>query len=376
MKRIGILTFWNIPNYGSFLQAYALRNVIEKNIENTKVDQIAYLDEIHFNQYYGLVPKGYSHAIINPRFYKKFIKRLLNVKEIMQQKKKFCSYYQGIENTGKLTKTELEITSFDTIILGSDIIWDYSISFFNHDVYLFGNELNADRIISYAASFGTVKCGDDYPEYVKNGIMRQSAISVRDENSANIVMSIVGKKPEVVIDPTFLWDFKNDQNIKTEKKYEKYIVVYGSVFLQKLVMEAQLYAKQHDLKLICLDSLDDIFSWCDLTIKQKDMTPYEWCTFFKNAEIVFTCTYHGLMFGLIFNKRIVFSPTKFILDKASSFIHYLELENVLVNYEEFKKKADWIWDYSIINSRLEELKTKSLNYLKQAIRQEGNNNEY
>ena len=29
MKIIGILTYWNIPNYGAFLQAYALQQVVQ-----------------------------------------------------------------------------------------------------------------------------------------------------------------------------------------------------------------------------------------------------------------------------------------------------------------------------------------------------------
>ena len=27
---IGILTFWNVPNYGAFMQAYALQKVLEE----------------------------------------------------------------------------------------------------------------------------------------------------------------------------------------------------------------------------------------------------------------------------------------------------------------------------------------------------------
>ena len=43
-------------------------------------------------------------------------------------------------------------------------------------------------------------------------------ISVRDENSADIVELITGKRPLVVLDPAWIWDFNNDRNIITPKE--------------------------------------------------------------------------------------------------------------------------------------------------------------
>ena len=66
-------------------------------------------------------------------------------------------YYKDyIPCTKGFTKAALCKQPFDCVVLGSDIIWDYSIKFFNNDEYLFGNNLRAANVISYAASFGTV----------------------------------------------------------------------------------------------------------------------------------------------------------------------------------------------------------------------------
>ena len=66
-------------------------------------------------------------------------------------------------------------------------IWDYSFAFFDNDPYLFGNGLKAKKKVAYACSFGTVSNHDKHPEYVIDGIKGLDYISVRDENSADIV---------------------------------------------------------------------------------------------------------------------------------------------------------------------------------------------
>ena len=46
---IGIQTFWNVPNYGTFAQAYALQKVLQDINKDKDVRQIAHLDQHHFN---------------------------------------------------------------------------------------------------------------------------------------------------------------------------------------------------------------------------------------------------------------------------------------------------------------------------------------
>ena len=38
-------------------------------------------------------------------------------------------------------------------------------------------------------------------------------ITVRDGNSADMVELITGERPEIVLDPVWLWDFNKDNNI-------------------------------------------------------------------------------------------------------------------------------------------------------------------
>lgn len=367
MKRIGIVTFWGVPNYGTFLQAYALRNVVQNLFPDSRVEVVPYLAEPHYKTYYRIRTISCRYKFLRPKFYFSVIKSLLNLSSNKKKEDKFLKYYESLSFSKRINKVELKKRHYDVVILGSDIIWDFSIDFFGNDRFLFGLDINADKKIAYAASFGTVRYGIAIPEYADEGINELSAISVRESNSQKIVESLTGKEPCIVADPTFLYDFEKDKNILLENKYGDYIVVYGSAMGAELIKGCIEYAKTHSLKIICLDSLEDKFDWCDINIKQKDLTPFEWLSMFKHAKIIFTCTFHGLLFGLIFKKPIVFNPLQFILDKAESFIDYLELRLPLIDAKTFIEKVEWNWDYKKIDMKIEELKAASIQYIKDNV---------
>lgn len=328
MKKIGILSSWSVPNYGSFWQMYALQQAAADLCPEAEVRQIAYLHRTHYGMYYDLFWKPNGHWPVSRYFYKCLFQRMAHYDEL-KETRKFLSYYDAIPHTEPLQGDDLKRFHFDAVILGSDIIWDYSIEAFGHDPFLFGVGLDSGTVISYAPSFGTVKKDRTPPDYVVQGLKRLKHISVRDQNSADLVKQYTGREAEVVIDPTFLIDFERIPQIYRREE-KPYIVVYGSHFSEALIQGAADYAKAHGLKLICLDSGCDRFDWCDEVIPQKDLDPFAWVSYFKYADSIFTCTYHGLMFGLIFRKPLIFSPTQFILDKASSLIRYLELQEPLV----------------------------------------------
>ena len=366
--KIGILTTWHVPNYGAFMQAYALQKVISEMCSGDEVVQIAYLNKTHYDVYYSPFYAPHRLFLINPRFYRDFFRRLKYWPK-MKQLRAFFDYFAMIPHTRHLNEQTICEEQFDIVVLGSDIIWDYTQISFGRDEFVFGNHLQARKVIAYAPSFGTVKAERIPPAYVVEGLNNMNAISVRDENSAQLVKKYTGKDALVVLDPTLLMDADDDKFVKPDM--EDYIVVYGSSFTPELIRGAREYADKHDLKLVCLDSLDDTFDWCDVNVSQEGLTPFAWCGYFKHAKAIFTCTYHGLLFGLIFQKRLIFSPTQFILDKASSLIDYLDLRDVLVEMKGFAEKADWDWDYSKIQPKFAVMKEKSLAYLKESLKADG-----
>ncbi len=367
MKTVGILTHWSIPNFGAFLQAYALRNVVEGMFPGCDVKQIAYMNKIHSGMYYSLcVPGMFRLWPINPNFYKDVFCRLLHRREIYELRH-FIDYYDGmIPHTMHFNEKNIKSAEFDCLILGSDILWDYSIPFFGHDRHVFGHDIKSKSSFSYAASFGMVKRGDTYPDYVVEGIRRLDAISVRDDNSRQIVNDITGKNATVVLDPTFLWDFKNDVNIK-EPDIQKYIVVYGNVTNQSDIYDIIQIKEKHKIPVVNLGSKKDKAEWADISICENEITPFEWCGYIKNAELIITSTFHGLVFGLIYEKRIAFIATDFMRSKATSMIESVGLKEILLDEPSIRKQLDYEWNYDVINNRIEDLRIVSIDYIRSSM---------
>ena len=96
---------------------------------------------------------------------------------------------------------------WDTVITGSDAIWEYSIGEFGDDVHLIGNRLKCNKLIAYAASFGNMNIGDTFPVFVKSGLEKYNAISVRDQSSYDIICNQLQRnvKCPIVLDPTLLY---------------------------------------------------------------------------------------------------------------------------------------------------------------------------
>lgn len=359
---IGILSFWDVPNYGTFMQAYALQRVIQKLYPNRAVKQIAHLDEKHQAFYYSRLPQC---SPLKKYFYKDLVDR--NSGKTKKRRKLFTDSYRKIAHTEAMDGEALAQASFKTVVLGSDIVWDYSFECFNHDPFLFGCGFRAEQIISYAASFGTVASEEKHPEYVISGIREMDHISVRDKNSAKIVETITGRTPDLVLDPTWLWDFSTDTNI-ISPPYENYMVVYGQDFTDEFIRQIIDYAKEKKLKIVCLDCNNDHYDWCDVVIRQHELSPFAWIGYFRDAQVVATSTFHGLTFSLIFNKVFAFCKTDFILAKAGEFLKEIGLyEKFVSDHVTVKDMLDGDWNYDKINEIIAQQRHISLSYLKQAI---------
>ncbi len=368
--KVGIITHWNVPNYGTFFQAYSLRNTISVLFPEAQVELVDYIKPIHIRMYYSFEVHELFHLwIINPRFYLDIIHRLHNYK-VIKGRRYFKEYYDNyIAHSNKNSEMSIEKEDYDVIVLGSDILWDYSVGFFGKDPVMFGLNTTRNNKISYAASFGRVKRNYEHPQYVIDGVKQLNHISVRDENSALIVEDITGKKPEVVLDPVFLWDFRCDDNISEPCNTENYMVVYGTDFSETQIMDAKRYSKDNGLRIISIEGDKGCNSWADDECEIKEMTPFQWAGYLKNSDVVMTCTYHGLIFSLIYNKKLFFNATSFMRVKAESMLNRYGLQSVLLRNKSFTEQVNSDWDkiYNSFNIAIQEDRYESIGYLNRAL---------
>ena len=365
---IGILTFWNVPNYGTFAQAYALQKTLQAVAQQGDVRQIAHLDIHHYNFYYDLKAYYRDYKPWSRTFWRSFF--MANGENNCNSDKQttFFAAYDTIPHTVNIDKKNVGKVRFNKIFLGSDIVWDYTIEPFNNDKMLFGETFNTREVNSYAASFGTVKNDTPMPTYVEEGIKGMRHVSVRDENSADLVEKITGKRPPVVLDPVWLWDFNHDDNIQLPED-ENYILVYGQDFTEGFIQNLIAFAKSREMKIVALDCNADNYTWCDKLIKQQDLSPYLWIGYFKKASIVATSTFHGITFGMLFKKKIAFCKTDFIIAKIGAFLKEVGLYELFDNPNDVEKMLTYQWDYKQVDEVIERQRSVSLEFIKKACEQ-------
>ncbi len=356
--KIGILTFWGVPNYGAFAQAYALNRVLKDNFNNAEVKHIAYLHPMHKNLYFPQkkpVLNSYRR-LLSPKYYLEWVKYSRNSEVRYPQ---FNKDWNTIDHEIVKNEKTLEHTFYDVVVTGSDAIWEYSVPEFGDDIHLVGNKLNCDKLVSYAASFGDMNSEDEFKPFIREGLNKYDSISVRDQNSKDIVNKLIDRDDvQVVLDPTLVWDFKNDTDIP-ESRYKDYILVYGNDFTDELIKDVKSYARENGLMVIGAGIAPD---WCD--VRLTDIGPREWIGLFKNAEFTVTCTFHGLMFSINFEKKVVFNQIGYVKNRSTTLLQQLGLYELYKDGTDFKTVLNYEWDYKVINERLHDMRKESLEFIK------------
>ena len=236
--KIGILTFHEGINHGGFFQAYSLLMAVKSLGHDAEI--INYKNKIH---------------------YEKEKKAFLGVRVLIRRPWRYVSNFKKIKNFRRAQKSQMILSpkkvalqkekltkQYDIIIIGSDIVWNYQWDFLGNDPIYFGHGLNTDKLVAYAPSIGTIDT-EILPEYVITGIPKIKSIGVRDEKTALLVKKILGNKPAIVLDPTFLFlPFGKEEDIK----YKDYLLIYGNEFNQIQIQKIRAFSIANCLKIISI----------------------------------------------------------------------------------------------------------------------------
>lgn len=367
MKNVATITFHASYNYGSNLQAYALQEYIKKLCNNDCIYQIINLRNSKQKEVYEL-PFGKLDI-------KSIIKSLIlwNYKE--QLKKKEINFEKFI--TTKLNKTEgyqsleelkMQKFNFDYYISGSDQLWNLKTYDFDWAYYL--EFVNKVTKISYAASFGPQKRGwsEQEKSRVKTNLKQYKYISVREEGSCDIVFELTNKKPSINIDPTMLLTKKEWYNIVSKKRLinKDYILLYDLKENRCVYEVAKKLSRKLNLPVIV--TKPNKYDFFYKVEKHYDCGPLEFLNLVKNAELVLSTSFHGIVFSVLFNKLF------FAIDgdkdlRINTLLKKTRLEDRVINFSNIEKQCEDIFDIDFTNAEkvLIEERKKSETYLKMAL---------
>ncbi len=346
-----ILTFQCAHNYGAALQCYALKYYLSGIIDNVYV--------IPFKP--REIWKTYS---INP-FYdslgvREVMTRLFSLRCRVSQYMLFQSFIKtelGCYSRGSYEDYKCFLNKSDIVICGSDQIWNDMITGMRKEYYAHEIRPGARRI-SYAASFGRTELDDFQRACIREELADFSHVSLREEDGAREIFELIGKQPEIVMDPVFLpmhdvWDKLAESS--RYRTYDNYILYYSLQDDSTLNDKTCNLSEQTGLP---IRIVHPIGTKQKITGKQLyNVGPCEFLYLLKNADYVCTNSFHAVAFSAIFRKKMMVVPPSQKERRITSLLKRLgvPIDNSIVDWH--KQDAD----------RIESLSAASRLYLCNAL---------
>lgn len=303
MKKVGIITFYhNSHNYGGLLQAYALCQAIKSCGYDA--------EQITFNRKGST--KGDSQSklkfsvsgikaylrntkcqLLTKFLQKKFDERMAGFHEFR------CSIPHSKEFTSSTIAESNEL--YDIFVTGSDQVWN---PMYLLPEYLLGF-VNGHPKFAYAVSLSQKSLTSEQESLFATCVADYVGVSLRESDNAKQFCEIY-PNTKWVLDPTLLltqeeWDaIASPRLIK-----EKYLFCYFIGLNKDSRKMAKQYAKAHGLTLVSIPHFNNVWTRADSHFGDRKLykvSPNDWISLIKNAECVFTDSFHATVFSNIFKK--------------------------------------------------------------------------
>ncbi|MEH7214280.1 polysaccharide pyruvyl transferase family protein [Priestia megaterium] len=364
--KAGILTFHFAYNYGAVLQAYALQKTLEeyevdvsvidyrvKAIEN-KNKQVRQ-DKNFLSNFKEVVSNRFHNSYLNKK-HKKF--------------DAFLDNYLNVTDRTYRNYKDIVSLDLDAYVFGSDQIWNPNITGGFDQAYFGGflpDESNAKRL-SYAASIGLSTLTSQQSTDFKRLIDNLDYISLRESQATELVSNLTNKPVSTVLDPTFLLQEEQWNDIIINPSInKKYLLIYSLEENLDMIKSAYNIANKYNLEVIEIKPRKKFRDAKHRIIVESG--PREMLGWLKNADIVFTNSFHGTTFSLIFNKNFFVFPHSKVPSRMISLLELLKVEERLVRDSNDIENVNDI-DYESTKKSLNYHINESKAYLKQALNKE------
>ena len=312
---IGVCIKYFHENYGGMLQAFATTKILEK--QNIQYELIRYDKKKTVIEKIRFMPRLLNRVLLNDK-YEAIVKKI-GMKRHPEFAKNDAIRMEAFRAFKEKNFTKLSpvfsgykglcegATRYEAVITGSDQLWSpaglptnfYNLMFVPDDI----------KKISYASSFGVSQIPWYQIGRTRRFLERLDAISMRENKGAQIVEELTGKKVPTILDPVFMLDKDEwEKLIPNEREInEKYIFAY---FLGKNVSHrkaVEKFAYDKKMKIVTLRHLDQYVA-SDETFGDYapyDVAPDRFLNLLRNAEYVFTDSFHGMCFSVIHEKKFI-----------------------------------------------------------------------
>ena len=147
-----------------------------------------------------------------------------------------------------------------------------------------------------------------------------------------------------------------------------YILFYYCEHLPKKIKKQIFsYAKEHGYAVYGAGECDKQYT--DITV---DLAPFEWVEMFRNADFVFTGTFHGAVFSILNERPFkVYLTNESRIKKVGALLRELHIPNRKIdkNFKFDLEKMRNEIDYDVVNKIIDEKREASIEYLRQVIKE-------
>ena len=298
--KVGIMSMQRVVNYGSFLQAYGLRSVIkELGHEVEFVDYLpepSLIPEAQISRSSRILAKAKNFLRLASPSYREYRNKQIRMNRSFSEF--YCTFQEKFLPVLGVHEQKNYCPNLDALVIGSDEVFNCTQpgTSVGYSLQLFGKDHRANKLISYAASFGstTLEKLEHYQVAEEVGAHLRSfdCISVRDDNSVDIVRNLTGCIVEQHIDPVLLYDFPEVDEISIPLRDYMIVYAYAGRIQEAEAEEIRHFAIKHKKKIL---SLGFYQPFCDEYILAS---PLEVLAYIKNADYVVTDTFHGSVFSI------------------------------------------------------------------------------
>lgn len=342
--RIALLNLPYDNNYGGNLQRYALMKVLQ-NMGHKPV-----LLDITFPSFVSTSQKMKS-------WLKQNIKYILVKFGLIQNYGADYFFHKYIRKTNRIYNTDElnKYNFFDAYIAGSDQIWRKKIAQELLPFYYFDfiQDKSAKKIVA-AASFGTDENELDDNEIQTLGKLysKVDAVSVREKSGIKLLSEYGWNNPAPVqlIDPTFLLEKQDYLNLIDNCRTE---VIKGELFCYILDDNEDKRNKAQELS-----NKHNLTPFTISIHGKRTPSVEQWLRSFRDAKMIFTDSFHGMVFSIIFNKPFVLIKNQF--RGVSRFDTILEIFDL----PETSTTVDW----EQVNATIEKERNRFLNFLNNSLK--------
>lgn len=353
--KIGTLTFHRARNYGGVLQSYALVRFLQlrgydAEVADYRCPLIESVYKLWKTDSIGSFLRSFLYYGENYRAYKNFEhfrKNFLTIGNIVY------------ENPEDFTN------QYDVCIIGSDQVWTPRLVGGYNPIY-YGVFSPAIRKIGYAVSVAEVSYYSkeqltEMAEYIKYF----SYFSAREDSFGQEMQKLSGRNVITVLDPSLLLTKEDYDPIVEDPEEKNYVLYYQQEYnpLTKVLIE-NLSRQINASKIIVVAGRDEKYSYPYKHYTKASLSVNKFLGLIKNAKFVFTSSFHGTAYSLVFRKDFYFVANA-APDRARCLLQECGAEDRLIHSDDniqFSKV-----DYSIVEPRLNAARKKSIDFLINAI---------